>query len=88
MRLNFLSVRYTFASPQHGGGHHEIERAGVRVRVRGVVDEDSLRTVLAALRASRVWSARPPTPACGWCSASATRARASAEDVGAPPADE
>ncbi len=39
--------------PNMAAGTIEIEMAGVRVRVRGVVDEDSLRTVLAALRASR-----------------------------------
>jgi len=39
--------------PNMAAGTIEIEMAGVRVRVRGAVDEDSLRTVLAALRASR-----------------------------------
>ncbi|MGE0430371.1 MAG: transposase [Hydrogenophaga sp.] len=39
--------------PNMAAGTIEIEMAGVRVRVRGMVCEDSLRTVLAALRASR-----------------------------------
>ncbi|HHM5429942.1 TPA: transposase [Pseudomonas aeruginosa] len=39
--------------PNLAAGTIEIEMAGVRVRVRGTVDEDSLRTVLAALRTSR-----------------------------------
>lgn len=38
--------------PHMAAGTIEIEMAGVRVRVRGMVDEDSRRTVLAALRAS------------------------------------
>ncbi len=39
--------------PNMAAGTIEIEMTGVRVRVRGAVDDDSLRTVLAALRASR-----------------------------------